>query len=88
MKNNPLVTVVCLCYNHSHYVQEALNSVLNQTYSNIELIVIDDCSPDDSKSVIEVWISRNKTVQFISNENGRRERQFDPSRVEIKREFV
>lgn len=69
MKNNPLVTVVCLCYNHSQYVQEALNSVLNQTYHNIELIIIDDYSPDDSKPVIEEWISRNKTVQFIANEN-------------------
>lgn len=46
------VTVICLCFNHEKYVIAALNSVLGQTYSNIELIVIDDASPDGSAKII------------------------------------
>jgi GT2 family glycosyltransferase len=38
MSQNPLVTVICLCYNHADYVVESLNSVINQDYKNIELM--------------------------------------------------
>jgi len=46
--NLPLVTVIISSYNHAPYVEESIQSVLNQTYPNIELLVIDDGSTDDS----------------------------------------
>lgn len=46
--NSPLVSIICLCYNHARFVEEALLSVLNQTYKNIEIIVCDDASTDSS----------------------------------------
>lgn len=49
----PLVSVICLCYNHSRFVREAILSVVNQTYSPIEIIVADDCSTDDSQEIIK-----------------------------------
>lgn len=67
MKNNPKVTVICLCYNHGKYVQESLQSVVEQSYKNIELIIADDCSSDDSVKNIENWLLKYPEVKFIKN---------------------
>lgn len=68
MQNNPLVTIICLCYNQQKYVIESLNSVLNQSYPSIELIIVDDCSTDSSKSNITAWLEKNPEIKFIANE--------------------
>ncbi|MCG9793648.1 glycosyltransferase family 2 protein [Flavobacterium algicola] len=67
MQSKPLVTVICMCYNHSEFVIESLNSVLDQNYSNIELIIADDASTDDSKFVIEKWLLQHPQIPFIIN---------------------
>tara|TARA_R110001583_G_scaffold145875_1_gene297896 strand:- start:19933 stop:20988 length:1056 start_codon:yes stop_codon:yes gene_type:complete len=60
MKDNlPLVSILAICYNHEKYVIETLDSILHQTYSNIQLIIIDDCSHDNSVNEIENWIKLN-----------------------------
>lgn len=48
----PLVTVICLCYNQKRFLQEAIKSVINQSYSPIQLIVVDDASTDGSPETI------------------------------------
>ncbi|WP_281240344.1 glycosyltransferase family 2 protein [Flavobacterium praedii] len=68
MQNNPLVTIICLCYNHESYVVETLNSVINQLYPSIELIIVDDCSSDNSKTIITTWLEKIPEIQFIANE--------------------
>ncbi|AWG22088.1 glycosyltransferase [Flavobacterium faecale] len=68
MHHNSLVTIICTCYNQHEYVTACLDSVISQDYSNIEIIIVDDCSTDDSKLVIENWIKSNLTVRFLSNE--------------------
>lgn len=67
MQNSPLVSIICLCYNHAEFVEEALNSVQSQTYKNIELLIADDCSSDESKAVIENWLQKHPQVIFSSN---------------------
>lgn len=57
--DTPLVSIVAVCYNHEVYVQETLDSILHQTYKNIQLIIIDDCSHDNSRLKIEEWIAIN-----------------------------
>ncbi|OCL91218.1 glycosyltransferase family 2 protein [Aliarcobacter thereius] len=59
-KKLPLVSVVVPCYNHEKYVKETIESIINQTYQNIELIVIDDGSKDNSVKVIESLIPKCK----------------------------
>lgn len=68
MQNNPLVTVICICYNQESFVIESLNSVINQSYRNIELIIIDDCSTDNSKKTIFSWLEKHPEIPFITNE--------------------
>jgi glycosyltransferase involved in cell wall biosynthesis len=67
MQNFPLVSVICLCYNHEEYVVEALNSVINQAYPNIELLIADDFSSDNSVSVIKSWLETHPYITFITN---------------------
>ena len=45
---NPLVSVIIPVYNHEKYVQETIKSIINQTYKNIELLMLDDGSKDNS----------------------------------------
>ncbi len=56
----PLVSVTVITYNSSKYVLETLNSIKEQTYKNIELIVSDDCSSDNSIEICRKWIKENK----------------------------
>lgn len=68
---NPLVSVLMANYNYGKYVAEALGSVVNQTYSKLEIIVCDDGSTDDSCKVIEGYIGKDSRVGLIRKENGR-----------------
>lgn len=57
----PLISVVVITYNSSKYVLDTLESVKNQDYSNIELIVSDDCSTDDTFDICKKWVEENKS---------------------------
>lgn len=63
------VSVICLCYNHSRYVGEAVMSVINQSYPEVELIVVDDRSQDESVAVIKSLIEKFPSIYFIKNES-------------------
>lgn len=63
----PLVTVICVCYHHARFVVEALDSVIKQTYPNVELIVIDDGSDDGSGKVIKNWMMHHPEATMILN---------------------
>ncbi|WP_153799451.1 glycosyltransferase [Foetidibacter luteolus] len=70
MKANtaPLVTIIAVCYNQQNWVQQTLDSIKAQTYDNIQLIIADDGSSDDSKKIIQSWIDYNGgDVFFISH---------------------
>jgi glycosyltransferase involved in cell wall biosynthesis len=54
----PLVSAIVICYNHARFVTECLEGVKAQHYPNLELIVHDDASRDDSVAVIKAWLAR------------------------------
>lgn len=62
----PRVTVICLCYNQERFVKESIRSVLNQTYPDIQLIVVDDASTDNSVEVIKESIAEHPQIQFLT----------------------
>ncbi|MRX67433.1 Glycosyltransferase, GT2 family [Flavobacterium resistens] len=68
MQNNSLVTIICLCYNHEKFVVESLLSALNQDYSAIEIIIVDDFSADNSRDVIKNFLVNYPQIQVIENE--------------------
>ena len=67
---NPLVSIIVITYNSSRYVLETLESAKEQTYKNVELIVSDDFSTDNTIEICEKWIEKNKyrfvNVQLIT----------------------
>jgi alpha-1,3-rhamnosyltransferase len=67
MNHQPLVSIVVITYNSSQYVLETLESARVQTYQNIELIVSDDCSTDDTMDVCRNWLNKNEE-RFVRTE--------------------
>lgn len=72
-EQQPLVSIVIPCYNHAQFVQETIQSVIDQDYENIELIIIDDGSRDNSVEVIKEMIpaceTRFKRFEFRHRQN-------------------
>ena len=65
---SPLVTIICICYNQANYVTEALRSVWNLKYVNIQLIIADDASTDGSRDIIQKLVY-DREVELIFNQN-------------------
>ena len=67
MKDNPLVSIIINNYNYGRFLQDAIDSALNQNYPNTEVIVVDDGSTDDSKEIIS---SYGDKIISVLKENG------------------
>jgi glycosyltransferase involved in cell wall biosynthesis len=67
--NIPLVSIIVPCYNQAQYLDEALQSVLDQTYSNWECIIVNDGSPDNTAIIASVWTARDPRFKYICKEN-------------------
>lgn len=69
MSNNPLVSVCIPVYNAVKYIEQTLNCFLNQTYSNIEIIVSDDCSTDGTLEKLEKFKDHEKITILKNSKN-------------------
>ena len=60
-----MFSIVISCYNSSKYIRLAIESVISQTYQNWELLVVDDCSTDDSPQIIERMVKTDERIKYI-----------------------
>jgi len=67
-EEKPLVSIICMCFNHEKYVLNALESIKRQTYKNIEILINDDFSSDNSVKVIKEWLEKNKVAHVNFND--------------------
>jgi glycosyltransferase involved in cell wall biosynthesis len=67
--STPLVSVVIPCFNYGHYLSEALDSLISQTYLNWECIVVDDGSIDNTKEVAAFYCSKDARITYIYQNN-------------------
>ena len=66
--DKPLVSVLIPCYNVEKYVEESIHSILNQTYRNLEIIAINDCSTDRSGVLLEQLSMKDSRLKVVTNE--------------------
>lgn len=67
MYNKGLVSIVMPAYNCAGFISESIDSVLAQTYKNWELIVVNDCSTDNTRSIVESFVENDKRIRLINN---------------------
>ena len=66
----PLISVVVPCYNQAQYLDECLQSVLDQTYTDWECIIVNDGSPDNTEEIAKNWVEKDARFRYLFKENG------------------
>lgn len=69
MKDFGLVSIIMPNYNSEHYIAGTIESIINQTYSNWELLITDDCSSDNSTNIIESYCAKDSRIKLFKLEN-------------------
>lgn len=69
MKNTSLVSIIIPVYNTAKYLPRCLNSVLNQTYQNLEIIIVDDGSTDNSPEIIKKYAAKDNRIKITHQKN-------------------
>ncbi|WP_240911251.1 glycosyltransferase family 2 protein [Yeosuana marina] len=64
MTKNPLVSIIIPTYNRAHLIGETLDSIMNQTYTNWECIIVDDGSMDNTQDIIQCYCKKDKRFQY------------------------
>lgn len=65
-----LVSIIVPCYKQAHFLEESLQSVLNQTYTDWECIIVNDGSPDNTEQIARQWCGRDRRFKYVYKENG------------------
>ena len=70
MKNEPLISVVIPIYKVEKYLNKCIDSVMNQTYDNLEIILVDDGSPDNCGKMCDDYAEQDSRIKVVHKENG------------------
>lgn len=65
---NPLVSIVIPVYNREKYISEAIESAINQTYKNIEIVVVDNCSTDHTWDILKNYAEKDERIRIFKND--------------------
>lgn len=68
----PLVSVIIPCYNAEKYVEQAVRSIMNQTYKNLEILITDDCSTDSSFEILQKLAEEDARIKLFKNEQNQK----------------
>ena len=84
------VSVIIPNYNHAKFLKQRIDTVINQTYRDFEIIIIDDCSTDNSREIIEEYASRYHFISgyFNTSNSGSPFTQWDSGVNKAKGEFI
>jgi len=90
VNSKPKISAIIPNYNHAAYLKQRIDSVLNQTYRDFEVIILDDCSTDNSKDIIEQYRTHEKVSLIIYNEvnSGNPFKQWDKGIGLAKGEYI
>lgn len=69
-KENPLISVIVPIYKVEKYLQKCVQSIINQTYKNLEIILVDDGSPDNCGIICDKLAERDDRIRVIHKKNG------------------
>ena len=67
---NPLISVIVPIYNVEKYLARCVDSIVNQTYKNLEIILVDDGSPDNCPKMFDDWAAADSRIKVIHKQNG------------------
>ena len=70
MQNEPLISVIVPVYKVEKYLDRCVQSIVDQTYKNLEIILVDDGSPDNCPVMCDAWAEKDSRVRVIHKENG------------------
>lgn len=70
MKRSPLVSVIVPCYNVEKYLTSCINSIIHQTYNNLEILLVDDGSPDSCGDICDNFATYDDRIRVIHKQNG------------------
>jgi len=68
MRDEPLVSIALCSYNGEKYIRQQLDSILDQTYRNLEVVIVDDCSTDDTFNIVSNYAGRDSRIKCFKNE--------------------
>ncbi|HLQ71393.1 MAG TPA: glycosyltransferase family 2 protein, partial [Bacillota bacterium] len=64
-KHMPLISIITPSYNSADFIADAIESVLNQTYDQWEMIIVDDASTDNTVDIVETYVARDDRISLI-----------------------
>lgn len=67
-REEPLISIITPLYNSEKYIRETIESVLNQTYKNWEMLIVDDCSKDNGVKIVNEYVLKDKRIKLFKNE--------------------